>query len=86
MVDTSHVPALGYMEMVDNRDAATLYPIISNHILPGTVLWSDKWAAYNRASTAIPGVAGHQSVNHSLHFKDPVTGVHTNTIESYWNR
>ena len=43
MVDTSHVPAL---EMVDSRDAATLFPIISNHILRGTVLWSDKWAAY----------------------------------------
>ena len=86
MVDTSHVPALGYMEIVDSRDAATLFPITSNHILPGTVLWSDKWAAYNRVSTAIPGIAGHQSVNHSLHFKDPVTGVHTNTVESYWNR
>ena len=86
MVDTNHVPALGYMVIVDSKDAATVFPIISNHTLPGTVLWSDKWVAYNRASTAIPGIAGHQSVNHSLHFKDPVTGVHTNTIESYWNR
>lgn len=24
------------------------------------------------------------TVNHSLHFKDPVTGVHFNTIESTW--
>ena len=32
-------------------------------------------------STVIPGVAGHWSVKHSLHFKkeDPITGVHTNT-------
>ena len=29
---------------------------------------------------------GHQTVNHTYHFKDPVTGVHINTIESYWNR
>ena len=58
MVDTTHVPSVGYMEIVESRNAATLFPIIANHILPGTVLWSDKWAAYNRVST-IPDVAGH---------------------------
>lgn len=86
MVDTSHVPAMGYMEIVDSRDAATLFPIVQAHIRPGTIIWSDGWAAYNRISTSVTGVAGHQAVNHSLHFKNPATGVHTNTIESYWNR
>ena len=44
MVDTTHRPALGYMEIVDSRDVAT---IIQG---PGTVIWSDRWAAYNRVS------------------------------------
>jgi len=85
MVDTTHSPALGYMQIVNHRDAATLLPIIQAHVCPGTVIWSDKWAAYRRVST-LPGIAGHQTVNHTYHFKDPVTGVHINTIESYWNR
>ena len=84
MVDTYHVPAIGYMEIVDSRDAATLFPIVQAHIRPETIIWSDCWEAYNRISTSVTDVIGHQTVNHSLHFKDPATGVHTNTIESYW--
>ena len=85
MVDTSHQPALGYMEIVNKRDAATLLPIIQAHVAPGTTIHSDEWAAYRRIS-ALPGIAGHSTVNHSLNFIDPVTGTHTQNIESYWNR
>ena len=86
MVDTTQVPAIGYMEIVSSRDAATLFPIVQAHIRLGTIIWSDRWAVYNAISSTIAGIGGHQTVNHSLHFKDPATGVHTNTIESYWNR
>ena len=72
-------PALGIMEMVPRRDAATLLPIIQRHVRPGTIIWSDEWAAYRRVQQ-LPSVSTH---NHSL---DPVTGVHTQHVESYWNR
>ena len=85
MVDTSHTPALGIVEIVDQRDAATLLPIIQRHTKPGTEIWSDEWAAYNNA-TSLPNISSHSTVNHSLNFRDPVTGVHTNNIKSYWNR
>ena len=75
MVDTTYSPALGYMEIVDRRNADTLLPIIQAHIRPETVIWSDKWPAYGRVST-LPGVAGHQTVNHTYHFKEPGSGTH----------
>ncbi len=85
MVDTSHQPALGYMEVVQRRNAATLLPIIQAHTAPGTTVHSDEWAAYNQVQS-LPTVGTHNTVNHSLHFVDPVTGVHTQNVESYWNR
>ena len=85
LVDASHEPALGYMEIVSRRDASTLLPIIQAHVLPGTIIYSDEWAAYNQVQN-LPNVTSHSSVNHSLHFVDAATGVHTQHIESYWSR
>ena len=79
MCDTSMTPALGYMELVDHRDAATLLPIILAHVQPGTTIWSDGWAAYNSLATT-PAISGYSTVNHSVEFVSP-TGVHTNHNE-----
>ena len=84
MVDMSQSPTLGYMQIVPSHDAATLLPIIRAHIAPDTTVHSDGWAAYRRIQR-IPTL-NHQVVNHSLHFVDPTTSVHTQHVESYWNR
>ena len=83
--DTSHTPALGYVQIVQCRDAATLLPIIQKHVHSGTEIHSDQWRAYRRVA-ALPPVSSHSTVNHSLSFVDPLTGTHTQHIESYWNR
>lgn len=83
IVDTTHEPALGYMEIVQRRDAATLLPIIQAHVCGSAVVHSDEWRAYYRIQSQL-GLQ-HHTVNHSIEFKSP-TGVHTNHIESYWNR
>jgi len=70
MVDTSTSPSVGYMELVQDRTAATLTSIISAHVAPGTEIWSDQWSSYRRVAS-LPGITAHHTVNHSVQF---VTG------------
>ena len=70
-----------FLVEVNRRDAATLMPIIHQYIAPGSTVYSDEWRAYSRLQQA--GFT-HQTVNHSLHFVDPTTGAHTQSVESMW--
>ena len=63
------------------RDAATLLPLINRWILPGSVVYTDEWAAHNGLTAA---AYTHHSANNSIQFVDPATGVHTNTQEGLW--
>ena len=65
LCDTSFDPALGYMELVPDRRAGTLLPIIQAHVKPGTIIASDEWRAYSNVGQP-PNVAAHRTVNHSL--------------------
>ena len=73
----------GFLIPVENRDAATLIPIINQWILPGSIVWSDMWAAYNGLQA--PAYL-HGTVNHTFNFVDPQTGVTTNHVEAMWCR
>jgi transposase-like protein len=71
-----------FMIPVKVRDAEKLTSIIKKHVLPGTTVYTDCWKGYNKLKLHN---YIHKTVNHSNFFKDPRTGVHTNTIEGTWN-
>ena len=66
-------------------DAVTLLPITQAHDANGTIIHSDQWAAYRQVAS-LPSVSTHSTVNHSVTFVNPVSGTHTQNIESYWGK
>jgi ISXO2-like transposase domain len=83
--------------VVPDRTKETLHAAIKRHIAPGSIIRSDCWSAYINLKKGekiedCEGLAEwlpemnykYEAVNHSEHFVDPDTGVHTNTIEGTW--
>lgn len=72
-----------FVVTVPDRSADTLIGVLRRHILPGTIIFSDMWRSYNSIRETLG--FEHLTVNHSINFRDPISGVHTNTIEGLWN-
>jgi transposase-like protein len=72
-----------FLVEVKDRKADLLTHIIKKHVKPGSIIHTDMWKGYDRLEEV--GIFEHYTVNHSKNFKDPETGVHTNTIEGTWN-
>lgn len=72
------------VEKVADRSADTLEMLILKYVRPGSCLYSDKWKGYRTYTLFEQQQLLHRTVNHTYNFKDPVTGVHTNTIEGMW--
>ena len=68
----------------NRRSADVLLPLIQRNVLPGSIVHTDQWAAYNQLTFATTGYT-HLTVNHSTNFVDPLTGCHTNTQEGMWH-
>ena len=83
-MDTSTTPSIGCMEIVKKRNAETLLPIIQKVVIPGSIIHSDEWKAYSRIQSDLHFI--HKTVNHSISLVDKKTNVHTQSIESYWNK
>ena len=71
-----------FITKVAGRSADTLLTAINRYIRPGSIIFSDMWRGYSRIWDDL-GLE-HHTVNHSVNFVDPISGVHTNTIEATW--
>ncbi|GBN08085.1 hypothetical protein AVEN_273838-1 [Araneus ventricosus] len=67
-----------FFKVVEDQTAETLIEITKKYVEPGSIVLSDCWQSYT--SLKNEGYT-HYTVNHSKNFKDPVTGMHTNSIE-----
>jgi len=74
-----------HAEVLPDRKRETLVPLIKKFIRPGTTIYSDQWKGYFSENFNLSHLEGfdftHLTVNHNLNFKDPLTHVHTNTVE-----
>ena len=66
----------------EERDKATLIPLIEKYILKGSVIYSDCWRAY----TGLDDLGyQHFKINHSENSVDPTKpSIHTQNIERLW--
>uniref|UniRef100_A0A0L8FFR9 ISXO2-like transposase domain-containing protein n=1 Tax=Octopus bimaculoides TaxID=37653 RepID=A0A0L8FFR9_OCTBM len=76
---------IGFLVFVNDCSSETLLPLIRKYIKPGTTIHSDCWSGYNGiAEIDVELRYSHFKVNHRENFVDPVTNVHTNSVECYW--
>jgi len=83
IVDNNCTPPIGFMEIVETKDVASILPKILKVVEPGSIIYSKDWRAYRK----IQGCSDtDEIVNHSVNFVDVNTSVHIESIVSYWNK
>ena len=76
-----------FLVEVPDRRAVTLQALIEEHILPGSHIVSDGWAAYANVNQIRHGIYEHSVVVHQQNFVDPTNDqVHTQNVENMWMR
>jgi transposase-like protein len=71
-----------FMCQIKDRNCINIDQIVNKYIKKGTTIHTDCWKGYNNLNKI--GYK-HKTVNHSKYFVDPITKVHTQTIEGTWS-
>ncbi len=71
-----------YAKVVKNAKAETLLPVIRKRVIPGSVIYTDEFGAYN--TVAANRRYTHKRINHS-HRRYVNGDIHTNSVEGLWS-
>ncbi|CAL4169371.1 unnamed protein product, partial [Meganyctiphanes norvegica] len=75
--------SVGYMETVETRDVATLFPIIFKVVRPGSIIHSKEWREYHK----IQGLSDTgETLDDSINFVDHDISLCTKRIDLYWKK
>jgi transposase len=89
--DSDKTPVFGMVErggrviarVTPDAKMASLYPIIHEHVMPASTVYTDDFMTYNKLATKENGYV-HKRIAHTQ--KVYVMGdIHTNTIEGFWS-
>lgn len=82
-----------FLVKIENRSLETLEDVISKHVYPGSIIYTDLWRSYSQLATNFDYT--HFTVNHSKQYVNiieydcedyiVVEKVHTNSIEGTWS-
>lgn len=64
---------------VENRSEETIRRVFEDYVAAGSIVHTDCWKGYSFLNRSDEYT--HETVNHSVAFKNTQTGVHTNTVE-----
>lgn len=70
-----------YTAVINDTKSATLLPIITEKVLPDSIVYTDTFKSYNALD--VNGFR-HERINHSTLFADKKN--HINGIENFWNQ
>lgn len=71
---------------VERRNTETIVRVLSENILPGTLVITDQWRAYSSAFRILNNL-NYETINHSINFVDPLrSDIHTQNVEGLWSR
>jgi hypothetical protein len=68
-----------------HENSRKIHGLTATKDLVGTIIHSDEWKVYTFLRNNRHFYT-HATVNHSLHFVNPATHVHTQNIENTWMR